>query len=106
MRPRIPNLYGTISRSRKRNRRFRCISVQDIRDTDDIQLEMMHHSIVVCFFKEFRITRPMDAKRFLQCLNALTRQYEYEMLNLGRLDYFLLVPEGIELTTNSINPRI
>ncbi|MFX0013601.1 MAG: hypothetical protein ACFFB2_10655 [Promethearchaeota archaeon] len=44
----------------------------------------------------------MDAKRFLQRLNAFIRQYEYDMLNLGKLDYLLLLPKDYKLTTEAL----
>lgn len=93
---------ASLNRSFKsKNHRIRCISIQDFRDTDEIEREMEDHSMIVVFFKEFRIKRPMDAKRFLQCLNAFIRQYKYEILNLGKLDYLLLLPSKYELTTET-----
>ncbi|UCG90569.1 MAG: hypothetical protein JSU57_02240, partial [Candidatus Heimdallarchaeota archaeon] len=75
----------------------------DFTDTDDIELEMEHHSLIIVFFKEFRIKKPMRAKRFLQRLNAFIRQYEYDMLNLGKLDYLFLLPKDYELTTEALS---
>jgi hypothetical protein len=86
---------------RKQNNKIHCISIQDYRDTDNIEHEMENNTLIVIFFKEFRIKRPMDAKRFLQCLNAFIRQYKYEMLNLGKLDYFLLYPNKYTLATRT-----
>lgn len=101
--PIIANIYGTFNRSfRIKKNRVRCISIQDFRDTDDIELEMEHQCLIIVFFKEFRIKRPMEAKRFLQRLNAFIRQYEYDMLNLGKLDYFLLLPKDYKLTTEAL----
>lgn len=103
MRPIIANIYGTLSRSFKiEKNRIRCISVQDFRDTDDIELEMEYRSLIIIFFKEFRIKKPMGAKRFLQRLNAFIRQYEYDMLNLGKLDYLFLLPKDYKLTTDAL----
>ncbi len=103
MRPIIANIYGTLSRSFKiKKNRIRCISVQDFRDTDDIELEMEYRSLIIIFFKEFRIKKPMGAKRFLQRLNAFIRQYEYDMLNLGKLDYLFLLPKDYKLTTDAL----
>ncbi len=96
----IANIRNNLHRQTKgRKQRVRCISVQDIRDTDEIELEMMNHNVIVLFFKEFRITKSLEAKRFLQCLNALIRQYEFEILNLGNLDYLLLLPESYRIST-------
>ena len=39
----------------------------------------------------------------LQRLNALMRKYEYSILNLGKFDYFLLLPKDYELTTDSLS---
>lgn len=101
--PLIANLYETLNRSfRAKNDRIRCISVQDFRDTDDIELEMENGSLIIVFFKEFRIKKPMVAKRFLQRLNAFIRQYEYDMLNLGKLDYFFLISKDYKLTTDAL----
>jgi hypothetical protein len=63
---------------------------------------MEHGSLVIIFYKEFRIKKPMDAKRVLQRLNAFIRQYEYDMLNLGKLDYILLLPKDYKLTTEAL----
>ena len=82
--------------------RVRCISIQDIRDTDEIEMEMLNQNITIVFFREFRIKKSLEAKRFLQCLNALIRQHDYEILNLGNLDYLLLMPSSFEITTNSL----
>ncbi|MFX1246166.1 MAG: hypothetical protein ACFFBQ_02125 [Promethearchaeota archaeon] len=101
--PIISNIYETFNRSfRTKKNRVRCISVQDFRDTDNIELEMEYGSLIIIFFKVFRIKRPMDAKRFLQRLNAFIRQYEYDMLNLGKLDYLLLLPKDYKLTTEAL----
>ena len=91
--PFISNVLGTISHPfRTKKNRIRCISIQEFRETDDIELEMEHESLIIIFYKEFRIKKPMDAKRVLQRLNAFIRQYEYDMLNLGKLDYLFLLP--------------
>jgi len=104
MRLSIANIFGTFNRSfRIKKNRIRCISIQDFTDTDDIELEMEHHSLIIVFFKEFRIKQPMRAKRFLQRLNAFIRQYEYDMLNLGKLDYLFLLPKDCELTTKALS---
>ena len=96
----IANIRNNVYRKSKgRKQRVRCISVQDIRDSDEIELEMMSNNVIVLFFKEFRITKSLEAKRFLQCLNALIRQYEFEILNLGNLDYLLLMPESYSIST-------
>ena len=96
----IANIRNNLHRQAKgRNQRVRCISIQDIRDTDEIELEMIRHNVIVLFFKEFRITKSLEAKRFLQSLNALIRQYEFEILNLGNLDYLLLLPVSYRITT-------
>ena len=96
----IANIRNNIQRQSKgKKQRVRCISVQDIRDTDEIELEMMNNNVIVLFFKEFRITKSLEAKRFLQCLNALIRKYEFEILNLGNLDYLLLMPESFRIST-------
>ena len=98
----ISNFRNNLHRQTKgRKYRVRCISVQDIRDTDEIELEMMNNNVIVLFFKEFRITRSLEAKRFLQCINALIRQYEFEILNLGNLDYLLLLPDSYQISTES-----
>jgi hypothetical protein len=83
--------------------RVRCISIQDIRDSDEIELEMINQNLIVIFFREFRITRSLEAKRFLQSLNALIRQYDFEILNLGNLDYLLLLPNTFEISVESLN---
>ncbi|MFX1285404.1 MAG: hypothetical protein ACFFB5_17285 [Promethearchaeota archaeon] len=100
----ITNIFGTFNRSFRINKnRIRCISIKDFTDTDDIELEMEHHSLIIIFFKEFRIKKPIRAKRFLQRLNAFIRQYEYDMLNLGKLDYLLLLPKDYEITTEALS---
>ncbi|MFX1514996.1 MAG: hypothetical protein ACFFC6_01715 [Promethearchaeota archaeon] len=63
---------------------------------------MEHGSLIIIFYKEFRIKKPMDAKRVLQRLNAFIRQYEYDMLNLGKLDYIFLLPKDYNLTTEAL----
>ncbi len=99
----IANIRNNLHRQTKgRKQRVRCISVQDIRDTDEIELEMIKHNVIVLFFKEFRITKSLEAKRFLQCLNALIRQYEFEILNLGNLDYLLLLPKSYRISTEPL----
>lgn len=99
----ITSIRKTVNRSLKiPKNRVRCLSVQNFRDSDEIELEMEHHSLIIIFFKEFRIKRPMDGKRFLQRINALIRQYDYEILNLGKLDYFLLLPEEYRITTEAL----
>jgi hypothetical protein len=50
--------------------------------------------------------KPMDAKRFLQRLNVFIKQYEYEILNLGKLDYFFLLPKNYEISTSNLFPSI
>ncbi len=106
--PFISSLYGSLNRSFKHRNvhRIRCISVHDFQDIDDVEIEMQNNSLIVIFFKEFRIKKPMDAKRLLQRFNAFTRQYEYEILNLGKLDYFLLVPNEFELTNEALQPSM
>ena len=106
--PFITSLYESLPRPfrPKNSHRIRCISVQDFRDGDDIELEMENGSMILIFFREFRIKRSLDAKRFLQRLNAFTRQYEYEILNLGKLDYFLLIPNDFELTTDALQSSV
>lgn len=97
----------SLNRSLKsKNHRIRCISIQDFRDTDDIEHEMKDHNMIVVFFKEFRIKKPMDAKRFLQCLNAFIRQHKYEILNLGKLDYLLLLPSKYKLATEALETHL
>jgi SepF-like predicted cell division protein (DUF552 family) len=99
----ISNLRNNIHRQFKsRTQRVRCVSIQDIRDTDEIELEMINQNIIVLFFKEFRIHKSLEAKRFLQCLNALIRQYNFEILNLGNLDYLLLLPADFEISADSL----
>ena len=96
----ITNLYGSINRPFKsKKRRVRCLSIYDFNDCDEIELEMENNSLILIFFREFRIKRPIDAKRIIQRLNALTRQFDYKLLNLNKLDYFILFPKGYELTT-------
>ena len=96
----IANIRNNIHRQAKgKTQRVRCISVQDIRVSDEIELEMLNRNVIVLFFKEFRITKSLEAKRFLQCLNALIRQHEYEILNLGNLDYLLLLPGSFQIST-------
>ncbi|MFX1505458.1 MAG: hypothetical protein ACFFDC_05015 [Promethearchaeota archaeon] len=103
MSPFISNVLGTLYHPFKtKKNRIRCISIQEFRDTDDIELEMEHGSLVIIFYKEFRIKKPMDAKRVLQRLNAFIRQYEYDMLNLGKLDYIFLLPKDYTLTTEAL----
>lgn len=99
----ITNLRNNIHRQIKsRSQRVRCVSVQDIRDTDEIEIEMINQNVIVLFFKEFRIQKSLEAKRFLQCLNALIRQYNFEILNLGNLDYLLLLPSSFEISVDSL----
>jgi SepF-like predicted cell division protein (DUF552 family) len=101
--PFILNVLETFNHSFKtRKNRIRCISIQEFRDTDDIELEMEYGSLIIIFYKEFRIKKPMDAKRVLQRLNAFIRQYEYDMLNLGKLDYIFLLPKKYKLTTDAL----
>lgn len=101
--PFISNVLGAFNHSfRIKKNRIRCISIQDFRDTDDIELEMEYKSLIIIFYKEFRIKKPMDAKRVLQRLNAFIRQYEYDMLNLGKLDYIFLLPKDYKLTTEAL----
>ena len=103
MSPFISNVLGTLNHPfRTKKNRIRCISIQEFRETDDIELEMEHGSLVIIFYKEFRIKKPMDAKRVLQRLNAFIRQYEYDMLNLGKLDYIFLLPKDYNLTTEAL----
>ncbi|NHJ02212.1 MAG: hypothetical protein EAX86_08740 [Candidatus Heimdallarchaeota archaeon] len=102
MTPLISGLYRGINRTIRKHQRVRCISIEDFHDMDEIEVEMEFNSIVIIFFKEFRIKKPMDGKRALQRLNALIRQYNYEILNLGKLDYFLLLPQDFEITTESL----
>jgi hypothetical protein len=64
---------------------------------------MEHGSLIIVFFKEFRIKKPMAAKRFLQRLNAFIRQYEYDMLNLGKLDYFFLISKNFKISTDALS---
>jgi SepF-like predicted cell division protein (DUF552 family) len=97
------SLIASINRPFKvKKHRVRCIAIQNYRDTDDIEFEMKDHNLIVVFFKEFKIKKPMDAKRFLQCLNAFIRQYEYNILNLGKLDYFLLLPKDYYFANDMI----
>ncbi len=99
----ISNIRNNLHRQFKgKYQRVRCISIQDIRDSDEIELEMMKQNVTVLFFREFRITKSLEAKRFLQSLNALIRQYNYEILNLGNLDYLLLLPESFEISAESL----
>ena len=101
--PLISNVLGTLTHSfRTKKNRIRCISIGEFRDTDDIELEMENRSLVIIFYKEFRMKKPMDAKRVLQRLNAFIRQYEYDMLNLGKLDYIFLLPKDYQLTTEAL----
>lgn len=103
MTPFISNVLGTFYHPfRPKKNRIRCISIQEFRDTDDIELEIENGSLVIIFYKEFRIKKPMDAKRVLQRLNAFIRQYEYDMLNLGKLDYIFLLPKDYKLTTEAL----
>ncbi len=105
--PIISNIYEGFNRSfRVKKSRVRCISIQDFQDIDEIELEMEYNSLVIVFFKEFRIKRPMDAKRLLQRLNAFIRQYNYDILNLGKLDYFFLLPKKYELTTETLSSSV
>ncbi|MHA2173939.1 MAG: hypothetical protein ACXABI_03870 [Candidatus Hodarchaeales archaeon] len=99
----LSNIRNNIHKPFKnKNQRVRCISIQDIRDTDEIELEMLNQNMVVLFFREFRIKKSLEAKRFLQCLNALIRQHKFEILNLGNLDYLLLIPSSFKITANSL----
>ena len=99
----ITHLRNNIHRQIKsRSQRVRCISVRDIRDTDEIEIEMINQNVIIIFFKEFRIQKSLDAKRFLQCLNALIRKYNFEILNMGNLDYLLLLPSSFEISTDSL----
>ncbi|UCG00542.1 MAG: hypothetical protein JSW11_13030 [Candidatus Heimdallarchaeota archaeon] len=101
--PSILSVLGTFTHSFKTQKnRIRCISIGEFRDTDDIELEMENGSLIIIFYKEFRIKKPMDAKRVLQRLNAFIRQYEYDMLNLGKLDYIFLLPKDYKLTTETL----
>ncbi|MHA1973397.1 MAG: hypothetical protein ACTSW1_10405 [Candidatus Hodarchaeales archaeon] len=103
MNPSISDFYGTIHRSlHSNNYRVRCLSISELRDTDEIEREMIKNSLIVLFFRGFRIKNPIDAKRFLQYLNAFIRKYEYSILNLGKFDYFLLLPKEFEITDNSL----
>ncbi len=99
----ISGLYKGINRTIRKQQRVRCISIEDFRDMDEIELEMEFNNIIVIFFKEFRIKKPMDGKRALQRLNSLIRQYDYEILNMGKLDYFLLLPHDFEITTETLS---
>jgi SepF-like predicted cell division protein (DUF552 family) len=100
--PSITGIYGSFYRSFKtKNYKVRCISVQNFRDIDEIELEMQNQNIIVIFFKEFRIKKSIEAKRVLQYLNAFIRQYEFTLLNLGKLDYLLLLPKEYELSTET-----
>jgi len=99
----ISDFYGSLNKSfRSKNQRVRCISITILQDADDIELEMENHGLIVIFFREFRIKHPMEAKRFLQYLNAYIRKYHYSILNLGKFDYFLLLPKEFELTKESL----
>jgi SepF-like predicted cell division protein (DUF552 family) len=99
----ISNVLGTLYHPfRPKINRIRCISIKEFRDTDDIELEMEQGSLVIIFYKEFRIKKPMEAKRVLQRLNAFIRQFEYDMLNLGKLDYIFLLPKDYKLTTDAL----
>ncbi|MHA2074585.1 MAG: hypothetical protein ACW97X_08190 [Candidatus Hodarchaeales archaeon] len=103
MSPSIIGLYESFNRSlRTKTNRVRCISVQDFDDIDEIELEMQNQNMIVIFFKEIRIKKSIEAKRILQYLNAFIRQYEYTILNLGKLDYLILLPNQYELSTNQI----
>ncbi len=101
--PFISNVLEAFNHSfRTKKDRIRCISIREFRDTDDIELEMEYGSLIIIFYKEFRIKKPMDAKRVLQRLNAFIRQYEYDILNLGKLDYIFLLPRDYKLTTEAL----
>ena len=105
--PLLSNLYGSLNRSFKmKKNRVRCISIKEFLDSDEIELEMEYNSLIMIFFREFRMKKPVDAKRFLQRLNVFIRQYEYEILNLGKLDYFFLLPKNFEISTNNLFPSI
>ena len=100
--PSISGIYESLNRSFKtKNHKVRCISVQDFRDIDKIEIAMLNQNLIVIFFKEFRIKKSIEAKRVLQYLNAFIRQYEFTLLNLGKLDYLLLLPKQYELSTES-----
>jgi len=102
MRPSITNIYGNINRSFKtKSRKIHCISIQEFRDIDEIEIEMENQNMVVIFFKEFRIKKSIEAKRVLQYLNAFIRKYEFTILNLGKLDYLLLIPKEYDLSTKT-----
>lgn len=104
MNPIISGLYESFNRSlRTKTNRIRCISVQGFDDIDDIELEMQNKNMIVIFFKEIRIKKSIEAKRILQYLNAFIRQYEYSILNLGKLDYLLLLPNQYELSNEPIH---
>ena len=103
MSPSISGLYESFNRSLKTKiHHVYCISIQEFEDIDDIELEMQNQNMIVIFFKEIRIKKSIEAKRILQYLNAFIRQYEYTILNLGKLDYLLLVPNQYELSTKTI----
>ncbi len=102
MRPSITGICESLNRSFKaKNHIVRCISVQDFRDIDEIEMEMQNQKMLIIFFKEFRIKKSIEAKRVLQYLNAFIRQYEFTLLNLGKLDYLLLLPKEYELSTET-----
>ncbi len=99
---RLQRQGGNLRRMLGKKHRIRCLSVLDLEDVQYIEEEFFAGSLVLFSMKEIGIQGHHVLKRFLQQVNALAREYHYQLIRFSR--EFIM---GIPLDTHELvtDPR-
>ncbi len=79
------------SRFPKKKHRIRCLTVWYLEDVRNIELEFHAGSVVLFSMKEISVQGHHIFKRFLQQVNALAREYNYQLIRFSR-EYIMGIP--------------
>ncbi len=91
-----------IRRITRKKHRFRCMTIWDLEDVQKIEEEFFTGSLVLFSMKEISIQGHHVLKRFLQQVNALAREYDYQLIRFSR-EFIMGIPmDTHELITDDM----